>query len=69
MTVTRNVLPPSVTRLKTFLSPWQPDTTTRGNIIVVVAFFLPENAKAGSNSKLIYLSCLRIINGARIDRS
>ena len=46
MTVTRNVLPPSVTRLKTFISPWQPDTTTRGNIIVVVAFFSPENAKA-----------------------
>ena len=69
MTITRNVLPPSVTRLKTFISPWQPDTTTRGNIIVVVAFFLPENAKAWSNSKLIHLSCLRIINGARIDRS
>lgn len=46
MTVTRNVLPPSVTRLKTFISLWQPDTTTRENIIVVVAFFLPENAKA-----------------------
>lgn len=48
MTLTRNVLPPSVTRLKTFTSPspWQPDNKTGENIIVVVAFFLPETAKA-----------------------
>lgn len=67
MTVTRNVLPPSVTRLKTFISPWQPDTTTRGNIIVVVAFFLPENAKAWSNSYTLVVYALLMVRES-IDR-